>query len=85
MIQLLPRVINSPGWLRKAKESRWRDRDMKIIKYIDDGLLIEKVNLKPVSLLEENKVVFKDINPPGSQKAFDHYICSGGSERNGSE
>ena len=70
--ELLPRVVNPPGWVRKPKEAYWQERDLMCVKYIDDGLLIEKINLKEEPLLEENGVQFKDVNPPKSQIMFDH-------------
>ena len=47
---------------------------VRCLKYIDDGLLIEKVNMKEVPLLEESDTRFKDVHPAGIQDLFDHTV-----------
>ena len=38
--EILPRVKNVPGWIRKSKEAKWKDRPILCLKYIDDLSLI---------------------------------------------
>ena len=82
--EFLPDVINPPGWERAARESYFVERDPSCVKYIDDSLIVEKVNMKRPPLLTEagpDGAAFKDVNPSKTQDLFDHIIRSAEEKR----
>ena len=73
--EIPPRVRNIPGWIRKAKEPKWKERPPLCLKYIDDSVIAEKVNLKPAPLLSQSGgKSFKSVNPPATQGLFDRIV-----------
>ena len=74
-LEILPGVRNPPGWTRSPKEAHWKETGVRCLKYIDDGLLIERVNMRAVPLLNDpHGGSFRDVHPVGVQDLFDH-IC----------
>lgn len=72
-IQILPRALNAPPWLRKPKNRRWADVDPASIihhpssmKFIDDGIHMAVVNMRETR---------KEVNSAWIQSAFDHIVC----------
>ena len=75
--EILPGMINPPGWTRTTRESHFQNRPASCVKYIDDSLLIEKINMKRPPLLEEaDGTRFKLMNSPKSQDLFRHITRS---------
>ena len=74
--EILPGVVNPPGWTRGQKEPHFRQRAPSCVKYIDDSLIIEQVNMKVPPLLVDNGVRFKSANPSRTQDLFDHIVRS---------
>ena len=50
--------MNVPSHLRIPPQ--WKDKLLKIIKYIDDGVIIEKIKMNEQELLELNGVEYRD-------------------------
>ena len=48
-VEILPNVVNVPPSLRVLP--KWNEEKLKVQKYIDDGVLIEKMNFQPLSLI----------------------------------
>ena len=59
-VEILPGAVNVPPHLRNPP--LWKDKPLKIIKYIDDGVIIEKVRMSEQALLELNGVVYRDAH-----------------------
>ena len=73
----MPNVINPPGWERATRESNFVPRLPSVVKYIDDSLIIEKINMKTPPLLEDlDGRRFKSVNPSRSQDLFTHIVAS---------
>ena len=49
-IEFLPQAVNVPPRLRRPP--KWEDRPLSVVKYIDDAILLEKVNVQKEPLLE---------------------------------
>ena len=60
-----------------ARESFFIERAPSCVKYIDDSLIIEKVNMKvPPLLTDHDGVKFKSVHPSKSQDLFAHIARS---------
>ena len=53
-VELLPRVANAPPWLRKPKDPRWRDEPLETLKFVDNGINIDIINMKLEKLHIQN-------------------------------
>ena len=74
-VESLPGVVNPPGWTRDAREAHFQHRVPTCVKYIDDSLIIEKINMKEPPLLRgEEGELFKSVNPTGTQDLFGHIV-----------
>ena len=73
-LEILPSIINPPGWERASRESYFIERLPSCAKYIDDSVIIEKINMKEPPLLEENGTRFKSVNPSRTQDMFTHIV-----------
>ena len=71
-IELLPRAVNAPEWIRKPKDPRWKEKEIKNLKYVDDGANLSKVNMRKERLLIQDGVQMKCCHNPKSQAMFDH-------------
>ena len=58
---LLPRVANVPPWIRKAKDPRYREGQIKSYKFVDDGVNTSKVNMQSARMLVDGGTCFKEI------------------------
>ena len=41
-VKVLPRAVNAPEWIRKPRDPRWTDKEIKNLKYVDDGANLSK-------------------------------------------
>ena len=72
-VEILPGVVNPPGWTREEREAHFQYKPPTCVKYIDDSLIIEKINMKEPPLLRgEGGELFKSVNPSGTQDLFGH-------------
>ena len=55
---LLPRIANIPPWLKKPTEKKWTEQDMLSVKFVDDGINAEVVNMKEEPLFTIQDVAF---------------------------
>ena len=68
--KILPQVRNVPKSLRIMP--KWHEERIKISKYIDDGLFIEKVNFHPLPPLEMEGKKYKEFHATRSECLFEH-------------
>jgi hypothetical protein len=59
-IEFLPSVVNPPAWVRTPKDPTWVEKDLVTRTYIDDGITIEKLNMKAQPLLQKDGKQFKN-------------------------
>ena len=69
-VEILPSAVNVPASLRKMP--KWRNEPIKVVKYIDDGVIIEKLNFHELPLLEQEDVRFKYAHASRSEDMFKH-------------
>ena len=75
-IHMLPRIANVPPWLRGPKEGKWRDSDPSSLKFIDDGVNIDVVDMKEERLLVEEGRFIKETTAYRSQAMLDHITAT---------
>lgn len=69
---LLPRVTNIPPWIRKPKDSLFKQTPLKLYKYVDDNVNTSQVNMKKATMLVENGVHLKDLVDLRTQNHLQH-------------
>ena len=74
-VDFLPRAINVPEWLRRPTEPKWRDKSLSANKYIDDGLHIEKYNMKPQVTVDLEGIPTKQVHAARSENFLEHVQC----------
>ena len=69
---LLPRIANIPPWLKKKTEKAWTQKPLLEVKYVDDGINAEVINMKecPLMLLGEEK--FKETHAHDTAQLLEH-------------
>ena len=73
---ILPKAVNVPQWIRQPKDPLFLDKAIRSLKYVDDSLNIEKVNMKTPDLMEEEGVRFRNIIAPKTQQLLAHVANS---------
>ena len=54
-------MANVPPYMRKSKDSAYNDVAISIVKHVDNGLNVDKSNMKELKLLkEEGNLFYKD-------------------------
>ena len=71
-IQLLPRVANVPHWISRPKDPRFNSGDIATVKFVDDGVNVDVVNLRRASTLEEDGIHFKDVVATRTSTILNH-------------
>ena len=79
-IEVMPRTMNTPPWLRGAKEQMWIPREPKNFKYIDDQINLTTINMKSVAAYKEGNKVYKTAHPAKAE-AFLHHITNKAREK----
>ena len=75
-VAFLPRIANIPPWLRGATERKWRDEPLLTVKFVDDGINAEKVNMKEVPLMIENQERTKLTHAEKTGQLLEHMRCN---------
>ena len=70
--ELLPRVANAPPWLLKPKDPRWRKKKISVLKFVDDGINADKINMREERLMLEEGHMFKETNAPETAGMLEH-------------
>lgn len=63
---ILPRIANIPTWLKKRTEKAWTEKYILKLKYVDDEVNAEVINMKEVPMLIMGESNFKETNAPGT-------------------
>ena len=69
---LLPGVANVPHWIQKPKDPIFNEGSIKTLKYVDDEINCNKVNMRKARLLIEDGVFFKEIVDLRTQRLLQH-------------
>ena len=56
---LLPRIANIPPWLKGKTEKKWTDKPIMSVKFVDDGINVETINMKEEPMMTEGGQCFK--------------------------
>ena len=67
--EILPRVVNVPSQLRNPP--KWLNRDLKVVKYIDDALILEKLKVADQPLLDHDGRRIRVVKAIKSGQKFD--------------
>ena len=71
-VNFLPRVANVPPWLRKPTERKWREDPLLTVKFVDDGINAEVVNMKEVPLMSIANENFKETMAEKTGRLLEH-------------
>ena len=69
---VLPGVANIPPWIKKAKDPVFKTKPIETRKFVDDGINMNKINLKNARMLVENGRYFKSITDERTQALVGH-------------
>ena len=69
---LLPGVANIPPWILKAKDPLFKTKPIDTRKFVDDGINMNKINLRSARMLVEGGRYFKSVNDERTQALLNH-------------
>ena len=72
-IDFLPRIANVPPWLKKPTEKKWTSEPLLTLKFVDDGINAEVINMKEVPLMIENDIPFKETHAEKTGRLLEHF------------
>ena len=71
-IDFLPRIANIPPWIRSRAERKWKEEPILTVKFVDDGINAEKINMKEVPLMIENQARIKLTHADKTGQLLEH-------------
>ena len=71
-VEFLPRVANIPPWILKPKDPTFKEKPIETRKFVDDGVNMNKVNMRGARLLEENGRYFKGVTDLKTEGLLNH-------------
>ena len=69
---LLPRVANVPPWILKQKDPKFREKTIKTVKFVDDQLNLNKINMRKAALMVKEGTFFKEVCDKRSKDLLRH-------------
>ena len=70
--ELLPRVANAPPWIRKAKDPKFKKSDIRTLKFVDDQVNLNKINMRKAELLVQNGNFFRNVRDKRTEDLLEH-------------
>ena len=71
-IEFLPQAVNVPPWLKKPKDPSFKDVKPTSLKFVDDGVHTNVVNMRKERLLRDTTGLYKETRAIRSQQMFEH-------------
>ena len=69
---LLARIANIPPWIKAKNEKKWTEKQVLSVKFVDDGINAETVNMKEVPLMLDGTHKFKETTAKNTTDLLDH-------------
>ena len=73
----LPRIANIPPWLKKKTEKAWKADALLSVKFADDGVNAEVVNLREVPLMTIDNQSYKESQAEKTTGLLEHIRVKG--------
>ena len=70
--RFLSRVANIPPWVKKPKDPKYVDNEVMNLKFVDDGINVDKIHLRKAELLVEEGCIIKELIAKRTQELLRH-------------
>ena len=69
-------IVHTDVERNKTTQARWKDEDAPVLKFIDDGFIVDKINLDTATPETRGNVNYKIKHAKKTQNIFRHMTCS---------
>ena len=72
--EFLPMAVNVPPWLKRPKDPHWRPVRPSSLKFVDDSVHVNVINMRALSLMKKKGKLVKVTTALESQAMMEHIV-----------